>query len=177
MRLTKKQMNGLLANSNALVRGIGFLYLRIATDPRNLWNWFETYIEDPMPIKPSCANPETWDLSIFSIINTQVKLFSYSWSFCLIQNSWKFHQQSTHGTKILWNNASTNSRANSSSYARKGNCLFLDGNRAFFFFCILLWVEFSTKKYPSKDLETKWAFHRFIYRDYFFLLYVCDEPL
>lgn len=59
MRLTKKQMNGLLANSNALVRGIGFLYLRIATDPRNLWNWFETYIEDPMPIKPSCANPET----------------------------------------------------------------------------------------------------------------------
>jgi len=53
-RLTFKQMKGMLdTNDNPLVRAIGFLYLRYATPPKDLWKWYEKYLEDEEEFCPS----------------------------------------------------------------------------------------------------------------------------
>ncbi|KAH7461381.1 Pre-mRNA splicing factor SR-like 1 [Phytophthora ramorum] len=48
MRLTRKQMQGLLRHTDSpYIRVVGFLYLRFAFDPDELWPWFEPFLEDP----------------------------------------------------------------------------------------------------------------------------------
>ncbi|GLE06579.1 hypothetical protein PINS_up015973 [Pythium insidiosum] len=47
MRLTVKQMNGLLKHTDSpYIRAVGFLYLRYTCDPEKLWQWFEPYLDD-----------------------------------------------------------------------------------------------------------------------------------
>ncbi|XP_058185422.1 pre-mRNA splicing factor SR-like 1 isoform X4 [Rhododendron vialii] len=47
MKLTVKQMHGLLKHPDSpYIRAVGFLYLRIAGDPKTLWSWFEPYVKD-----------------------------------------------------------------------------------------------------------------------------------
>lgn len=54
MKLTEKQMNGLLKyTENAFVRAIGFLYLRYVAPPADLWQWFAPYLEDVQEIQPA----------------------------------------------------------------------------------------------------------------------------
>ena len=44
-------MKGLLNHTDSpYIRGIGFLYLRYAADPKSLWGWFEHYLEDTEPL-------------------------------------------------------------------------------------------------------------------------------
>lgn len=53
MRLTKKQMVGLLNTDDCpFVRCIGFLYLRYSCPPKDLWSWYEPYLEDPEEFAP-----------------------------------------------------------------------------------------------------------------------------
>jgi pre-mRNA-splicing factor 38B len=48
MRLTSKQMHGLLRHQDSIfIRCIGFLYLRYTSNPKDLWTWLEPYLEDP----------------------------------------------------------------------------------------------------------------------------------
>ncbi|EEY62272.1 pre-mRNA-splicing factor 38B, putative [Phytophthora infestans T30-4] len=57
MRLTRKQMQGLLRHSDSpYIRVVGFLYLRFTCDPEELWTWFEPYLEDSEEFNAS-ANP------------------------------------------------------------------------------------------------------------------------
>ncbi|KAE8971012.1 hypothetical protein PR003_g28143 [Phytophthora rubi] len=57
MRLTRKQMQGLLRHTDSpYIRVVGFLYLRFTCDPEELWTWFEPYLEDPEEFNAS-ANP------------------------------------------------------------------------------------------------------------------------
>jgi len=35
------------------IRAVAFLYLRLATDPKELWDWFEPYLDDPDEITPA----------------------------------------------------------------------------------------------------------------------------
>jgi pre-mRNA-splicing factor 38B len=57
MKMTYKQMNGLLGKTGQpLVRAIGFLYLRYACY-NDLWKWYEPYLEDEEEICPS-PNPD-----------------------------------------------------------------------------------------------------------------------
>ena len=54
MRLTKKQMKGLLnTGDSAYVRAIRFLYLRYTCPPTDLFSWFEPYLEDEEEFAPS----------------------------------------------------------------------------------------------------------------------------
>jgi len=54
MRLTVKQMNGLLDFEGcSFVRAIGFLYLRYTCAPADLWKWYEPYLEDSEEIFPA----------------------------------------------------------------------------------------------------------------------------
>lgn len=53
MRLTLKQMNGLLNFEGcSFVRAIGFLYLRYTCAPAELWKYYEPYLEDNEEIQP-----------------------------------------------------------------------------------------------------------------------------
>jgi pre-mRNA-splicing factor 38B len=55
MRLTFKEMKRMLnTGDNSIVRAIGFLYLRYCSPPKDLWGWFEEYLEDEEEIYPSC---------------------------------------------------------------------------------------------------------------------------
>ncbi|RDD41140.1 Pre-mRNA-splicing factor 38B [Trichoplax sp. H2] len=47
LRLTRKQVNGLLTHSDSpYIRGLGFMYIRYTQPPADLWDWYESYLED-----------------------------------------------------------------------------------------------------------------------------------
>eukprot|EP00455_Lapot_gusevi_P041535 TRINITY_DN4828_c0_g1_i8.p1 TRINITY_DN4828_c0_g1~~TRINITY_DN4828_c0_g1_i8.p1 ORF type:complete len:362 (+),score=34.95 TRINITY_DN4828_c0_g1_i8:736-1821(+) len=53
MHLTVKQMQGLLKHPDSpYIRGIGFLYLRFTCPSKQLWQWFEPYLDDPEEFVP-----------------------------------------------------------------------------------------------------------------------------
>ncbi|RLN46012.1 hypothetical protein BBJ29_003826 [Phytophthora kernoviae] len=57
MRLTRKQMQGLLRHTDSpYIRVVGFLYLRFTCEPEELWTWFQPYLEDTEEFNAS-ANP------------------------------------------------------------------------------------------------------------------------
>mmetsp|Transcript_6353 Transcript_6353/g.19201 ORF Transcript_6353/g.19201 Transcript_6353/m.19201 type:complete len:367 (-) Transcript_6353:126-1226(-) len=57
MRLSYKQMKVLLNHTDSpYIRAIGFLYLRYGLNPKELWSWFEDYIEDPEEFAPKAAS-------------------------------------------------------------------------------------------------------------------------
>ena len=57
MKLTFKQLKGILETEDCpLLRAIGFLYLRYSCPPKDLWKWYEPYLEDEEEICPS-ADP------------------------------------------------------------------------------------------------------------------------
>lgn len=57
LRLTTKQMYTLLNHRDSpYIRAIGFLYLRVAVEPKNLWSWVSDYIDDAEEFTPS-ADP------------------------------------------------------------------------------------------------------------------------
>mmetsp|Transcript_19184 Transcript_19184/g.28312 ORF Transcript_19184/g.28312 Transcript_19184/m.28312 type:complete len:184 (-) Transcript_19184:176-727(-) len=53
LRVTKKQMYTLLNHPDSpYIRALGFLYLRYTCPPKELWGWFEQYLDDQEEIKP-----------------------------------------------------------------------------------------------------------------------------
>lgn len=41
-----------LSQDSVYIRAVGFLYLRLATDPGDLWDWFSPYLDDEQEITP-----------------------------------------------------------------------------------------------------------------------------
>eukprot|EP00636_Phaeomonas_parva_P006471 CAMPEP_0118857264 /NCGR_PEP_ID=MMETSP1163-20130328/4436_1 /TAXON_ID=124430 /ORGANISM="Phaeomonas parva, Strain CCMP2877" /LENGTH=441 /DNA_ID=CAMNT_0006790545 /DNA_START=133 /DNA_END=1455 /DNA_ORIENTATION=+ len=57
LRLTLNQMKGLINSTESpYLRCLGFLYLRYASPPDELWDWFCDYVDDPEYFAPS-ADP------------------------------------------------------------------------------------------------------------------------
>jgi len=57
-KLTARQVNSLIRRrGQPLVRALGFLYLRVVTDPKKLWEWCEEFVDDPEEFNPA-ANPD-----------------------------------------------------------------------------------------------------------------------
>eukprot|EP01116_Phalansterium_solitarium_P023210 TRINITY_DN8015_c0_g1_i2.p1 TRINITY_DN8015_c0_g1~~TRINITY_DN8015_c0_g1_i2.p1 ORF type:complete len:269 (-),score=90.27 TRINITY_DN8015_c0_g1_i2:107-913(-) len=53
LRLTVKQLQGMLDSTRSVyARALGFLYLRYSTTPKDLWEWFEPYLDDEQMIQP-----------------------------------------------------------------------------------------------------------------------------
>eukprot|EP00871_Galdieria_phlegrea_P005632 jgi/Galph1/606/GphlegSOOS_G5436.1 len=47
LKLSAKQVRVLLKHRDSpYIRALGFLYLRFGIDPRELWNWFESYLTE-----------------------------------------------------------------------------------------------------------------------------------
>ncbi|XP_051860755.1 pre-mRNA-splicing factor 38B isoform X4 [Drosophila sulfurigaster albostrigata] len=47
LRLTRKQVNGLLNHTDsAYIRALGFMYLRYTQPPGDLYDWYEDYLQD-----------------------------------------------------------------------------------------------------------------------------------
>ncbi|KAJ1968736.1 hypothetical protein IWQ62_001061 [Dispira parvispora] len=56
LRLTVKQVNGLLKNPDSpYVRALGFLYLRYVCQPSQLWDWYEPFLDDPEEVTLCCG--------------------------------------------------------------------------------------------------------------------------
>ncbi len=77
MKLTVKQMNGLLStDDNSFVRAIGFLYLRYTCSPADLWKWFEPYLEDEEAFQPASDKTITMSVGNFCIqLLTEMQYF------------------------------------------------------------------------------------------------------
>lgn len=66
MKLTLKQMNGLLGTiDSALVRAIGFLYLRYTCPPADLYKWYEPFLEDEEEFSPLSDKSVTMTVGAF----------------------------------------------------------------------------------------------------------------
>jgi hypothetical protein len=60
LRLSVKQIRVLLRHKDSpYIRALGFLYLRFGANPRELWSWFEPYLEDDEPIVLKYNSPPT----------------------------------------------------------------------------------------------------------------------
>ena len=56
LRLTRKQLNGLLRHKDSpFIRAIGFLYLRYTQPPDSLWSWCEKFLTDDELFEPSAG--------------------------------------------------------------------------------------------------------------------------
>ena len=57
LRLTDKQLHSMLSRRGSPhVRALGFLYLRVVTDHKQLWDWVEDYMDDDEEFAPT-ADP------------------------------------------------------------------------------------------------------------------------
>mmetsp|Transcript_16300 Transcript_16300/g.33546 ORF Transcript_16300/g.33546 Transcript_16300/m.33546 type:complete len:400 (+) Transcript_16300:26-1225(+) len=60
MKVSEKQMHAMLNHLDSpYIRCIGFLFLRYATDPAKLWDWYKPYIYDTEEFSPSLSGKHT----------------------------------------------------------------------------------------------------------------------
>ncbi|EDO47248.1 predicted protein [Nematostella vectensis] len=56
LRLTRKQLNGLLTHTDSpYIRALGFMYIRYCQPPADLWEWYEPYLEDEEEVDPKAG--------------------------------------------------------------------------------------------------------------------------
>ncbi|XP_065829490.1 pre-mRNA-splicing factor 38B-like [Oscarella lobularis] len=56
LRLTRKQLTSVLNHKDSpFIRGVGFLYVRYALPPADLWDWFEPYLDDEEEVDPKAG--------------------------------------------------------------------------------------------------------------------------
>lgn len=47
LKLTRKQLMGLITHKDSpYIRGLGFMYIRYCQDPKDMWDWYEPYLDD-----------------------------------------------------------------------------------------------------------------------------------
>nr|XP_022325990.1 pre-mRNA-splicing factor 38B-like isoform X1 [Crassostrea virginica]XP_022325991.1 pre-mRNA-splicing factor 38B-like isoform X1 [Crassostrea virginica] len=47
LKLTRKQLMGLITHKDSpYIRGLGFMYIRYCIDPKEMWDWYEPYLDD-----------------------------------------------------------------------------------------------------------------------------------
>lgn len=47
LKLTRKQVNGLINHCDSpFIRALGFMYIRYTLPPKDLLEWYESYLED-----------------------------------------------------------------------------------------------------------------------------------
>lgn len=56
LRLTRKQVNSMLRHKDsAYIRALGFMYIRYTQRPQDLWQWFESYLNDEEQVDPKAG--------------------------------------------------------------------------------------------------------------------------
>ncbi|XP_071949096.1 pre-mRNA-splicing factor 38B-like [Antedon mediterranea] len=56
LKLTRKQLNGLLTHTDSpFIRGLGFMFIRYTAPPSDLFDWFEPYLNDEEEIDPKAG--------------------------------------------------------------------------------------------------------------------------
>nr|NP_001259512.1 uncharacterized protein Dmel_CG1622, isoform B [Drosophila melanogaster]AGB95354.1 uncharacterized protein Dmel_CG1622, isoform B [Drosophila melanogaster] len=64
LRLTRKQINGLLNHTDsAYIRALGFMYLRYTQPPGDLYDWYEDYLQDEEEIDVKAGGGQVSQLS------------------------------------------------------------------------------------------------------------------
>ncbi|XP_067634616.1 pre-mRNA-splicing factor 38B isoform X2 [Eurosta solidaginis] len=60
LRLTRKQVNGLLNHTDSpYIRALGFMYLRYTQPPADLYDWYEDYLQDEEEIDVKAGGGQT----------------------------------------------------------------------------------------------------------------------
>ncbi|XP_017475482.1 PREDICTED: pre-mRNA-splicing factor 38B isoform X2 [Rhagoletis zephyria] len=60
LRLTRKQVNGLLNHTDSpYIRALGFMYLRYTQPPADLYDWYEDYLQDDEEIDVKAGGGQT----------------------------------------------------------------------------------------------------------------------
>ena len=77
MKLTFKQMKQMLDTDDCpYVRAMGFLYLRYTCPPKDLWKWYEPYLEDDEEIRPSTDTTISMTIGAYCIkLLTEMQYF------------------------------------------------------------------------------------------------------
>ena len=77
MKLTFKQMKQILDTDDCpYVRAMGFLYLRYTCPPKDLWKWYEPYLEDDEEIRPSTDTSISMTIGAYCIkLLTEMQYF------------------------------------------------------------------------------------------------------
>ena len=76
MRLTIKQIQNMLDDEHSpYIRCLGFLYLRFGCDPKDLWGWFEPYLEDEEVVHP--ASDQSVEMTIGQYCAMLLKEMNY----------------------------------------------------------------------------------------------------
>lgn len=62
LRLTRKQVNGLLTHTDSpFIRALGFMYIRYTQPPGDLFDWYEPYLQDEEEIDPKAGGGQVKD--------------------------------------------------------------------------------------------------------------------
>lgn len=57
LKLTRKQVNGLITHSDSpYIRGLGFMYIRFTQPPADLFDWYEEFLEDDEEVDVKAGN-------------------------------------------------------------------------------------------------------------------------
>ncbi|KAG4066812.1 hypothetical protein HA402_012879 [Bradysia odoriphaga] len=60
LRLTRKQVNGLLTHTDSpYIRSLGFMYLRYTQPPGDLYDWYEDYLQDEEEVDAKAGGGQT----------------------------------------------------------------------------------------------------------------------
>lgn len=56
LRLTRKQVNSMLRHKDSVyIRAMGFMYIRFTQRSQDLWEWFESYLNDEEQVDPKAG--------------------------------------------------------------------------------------------------------------------------
>lgn len=60
LRLTRKQVNGLLTHTDSpYIRSLGFMYIRYTQPPGDLFDWYEEYLQDEEEVDAKAGGGQT----------------------------------------------------------------------------------------------------------------------
>eukprot|EP01083_Nonionella_stella_P169684 575918_1 len=62
MKVTVKQLSGLLNHNSLLIKGMGFLYMRYLVPAKKLWDYYEPYLCNRTEFTPTCNASKTMEL-------------------------------------------------------------------------------------------------------------------
>ncbi|CAO1396465.1 unnamed protein product [Diamesa hyperborea] len=65
LKLTRKQVNGLITHSDSpYIRGLGFMYIRFTQPPADLFDWYEEFLEDDEEVDVKAGNGQTMTIGL-----------------------------------------------------------------------------------------------------------------
>lgn len=70
LRLTRKQVNGLMTHTDSpYIRALGFMYVRYTQPPGDLFDWYEDYLQDEEEIDVKAGGGQVGNEQLADIVS------------------------------------------------------------------------------------------------------------